>query len=177
METLSVSFFALKTEMKVAGFDCGDAELNGFLVNDALAHQTQQLAQTSVAVQNGEIIGYVSLLCDAVKLGDDERASFDSRKRYAEYPAVKIGRMGVSTRYKGKGVGMALLRFAVGMAGVIAQTAGCRFLTVDAYPAANSFYERFGFANNLLKNKPGRRTVSKRFDLLNPKPHALALSG
>lgn len=170
METPSVSFTALTPEMVVTGFDCGDAELNNFLLHDAIAHQTQCLATTALAVCDGKIVGYVSLLCDSVKLDSSEKTVFIDAKRYAEYPAIKIGRMAVDKTSQGLGIGRKLLEYAHAIARKENQNTGCRFLTVDAYPAAENFYHAYGFTNNLTKNKPGRRTTSKRYDLLNPKP-------
>ena len=130
---------------------------------------TPQGAATVALTPEGQVVGYLSLSCDAVKLTDLERSGFDARKRYGEYPALKIGRMAVHKNHHSQGVGRALIQYAVGMGWQLKLKTGCRFLTVDAYPNANPFYEKLGFTDNLSKNKPGRQTISKRYDLLNPK--------
>lgn len=171
MSLLNVQFKLLALEMNVSEFDCGDKDLNDFLKNEANDHARTLLAKTTVAITSeGQIAGYFALSSDAVRLTDDEKRGFDVRKRYAEYPAVKIGRMAIDKRFQGKGIGRVLIETVAGIARNDLPNIGSRFLTVDAYPAANAFYEKNGFTNNLLKNKPGRHTVSKRYDLLNPKP-------
>jgi hypothetical protein len=63
-----------------------------------------------------------------------------------------------------------LMRFAADRAYSIADSAGCRLLTVDAYPDAITFYESLGFLRNKAKAYREREHPSMRFDLFAPEP-------
>ena len=69
---------------------------------------------------------------------------FNNHKRLKSYPAVKIGRLGVSLAMKGQALGSFLLRF-IKMFFLLDNKTGCRFITVDAYAAAVPFYLKNGF--------------------------------
>ena len=69
---------------------------------------------------------------------------FNNRKRLKSYPAVKIGRLGVSTTSKGKNVGSFIIKF-IKTYFIYNNKSGCRFLTVDAYSEAVLFYYKNGF--------------------------------
>jgi predicted N-acetyltransferase YhbS len=56
-----------------------------------------------------------------------------------------LARLAVDTRFEGRGLGQALLGEALRISFRISQQVGCRYLVVDAYPAAVEWYKRFGF--------------------------------
>ena len=60
------------------------------------------------------------------------------------YPAVKIGRLGVSVDNKGKSIGSFIIDFVKAYF-VFNNKSGCRFITVDAYSDAIPFYKKNGF--------------------------------
>jgi len=68
-----------------------------------------------------------------------------NRKRKGVYPAVKIGRLAVSKKYIGRGMGKLILRYIEDMFLSNDQKTGCRFITVDAYRVAANFYLRNGY--------------------------------
>lgn len=53
-----------KYEMKP--FDCGDADLNGFLLNDAKRFAETKIANTFVLEEEGNIMAYFCLLNDKI---------------------------------------------------------------------------------------------------------------
>jgi GNAT superfamily N-acetyltransferase len=139
----------------VKSFNCGDADLNDFIINDANNYRKSLLAVTYVFehIENGNIIAYFSLANDRVSLSDFKtktefnrfrKKRFVNEKRIKSYPAVKICRLGVSEKMKGYGVGTVLLAFIKRFFFHDNKT-GCRFITVDAYSDAISFYERNNF--------------------------------
>ena len=136
---------------KIESFDCGDADLNDFIINEAHHYRNALIAVTYVYEhrETGEIVGYFSLANDRVSITDFEnktefnrfrRHRFVNEKRIRSYPAVKVCRLGVSQSMRGQGVGSVLLDFIKSYFLVDNKT-GCRFVTVDAYPNAVSFYE------------------------------------
>ena len=49
------------------------------------------------------------------------------------YPAVLIGRLGVNTNFKGKGIGLELMNFIKAWFIDSANKTGCRYIVVDSY--------------------------------------------
>lgn len=148
------------------GFTCGDADLDDFLRSDALRLQTQRAARTFVAVYEAELVGYVALLVDAIELKPNERKKLDLHFRdHPMVPALKIARLAVAVSFQGRGLGETFVHFAAARVLDIEAHAGCRLLTVDAYPAAVGFYERLGFVRNRADVYERRERPSMRFDV------------
>ena len=76
--------------------------MDDFLKNDALSQQEEKLNVTYLAMYNGQIIGFFSLLSDIIKLKDIEN-EYDLP--YRTCPAIKIGRLAVNERYSSLGFG------------------------------------------------------------------------
>jgi ribosomal protein S18 acetylase RimI-like enzyme len=157
---------------RVATVACGDADLDEFLRDDALRLQEMHVARTYLGLYDGAFVGYVTLMVDAIVLvtGERKRLGLVSAD-HPVVPALKIARLAVSESFRAahRGTGELLARFAVAVAYSLGQQAGCRLLTVDAYPTSVAFYERLGFAPNRAKEYRGRGHPSMRFDLYAPK--------
>lgn len=73
----------------------------------------------------------------------------NNAKRGINYPAVLIGRLGVSADYRGKGmnIGSQILNYIKGWFRSEDNKTGCRFIVVDAYNNEKTlhFYEKNGF--------------------------------
>jgi len=130
-------------------FNCGDPDLNEFLLEDALPHQKQLLAVTYLIRYGADIAAYFSVLND--KIASEEFPSKSklrvlpfTKRRYKSYPAVKLGRLAVAEKYQKQDLGTQLLDY-IKMWFIDRNKTGCRFITVDAYDQAVSFYERNGF--------------------------------
>lgn len=54
-------------------------------------------------------------------------------KHMRNYPAVLIGRLGVNTNFKGKGIGLELMNFIKAWFIDSANKTGCRYIVVDSY--------------------------------------------
>lgn len=130
-------------------FDCGDEDLNDFLLSDARLYNEQFLANTFILEDDNETIAYYSLLNDKISqttlsknLWRKLRKSIPHEKHLGSYPAVKIGRLAVSKNYRGMDIGTKLVGAIIRL--FISQHvhSACRFLTVDAYKDAVSFYEK-----------------------------------
>jgi ribosomal protein S18 acetylase RimI-like enzyme len=81
------------------------------------------------------------------------------------FPAVKIGRLGVSFQYQRQGIGTHLLNLTCKMFLKDNRT-GCRFVTVDAYNSESvlDFYKRYGF-DFLTQQDEERKTRAMFIDL------------
>ena len=151
----------LQQNEKINAFDCGDADLNDFIINEAHLYRNELIA-VSYVLENKttkDVTAYFSLANDRVSVTDFEsnsafnrfrRKRFVHEKRLRTYPAVKICRLAVVQSMRGKTIGSFLLDFIKSYFLVDNKT-GCRFVTVDAYLDAVPFYERNDFS--LLKSK------------------------
>lgn len=147
----------LGSDERIISFNCGDDDLNDFICNESHLYRDEMLSVSYVMESADDfshegVVAYFSLANDKVSVGDFEnktefnrfRRRFKNEKRIKGYPAVKICRLGVSVDAKGCGIGSSLLNFIKSYF-VEDNKTGCRFLTVDAYAAAVSFYEANGF--------------------------------
>ena len=119
-----------------------------------------------------QTVAFFSLANDKVSLSDfDNKTEFNrfrkkrfvNEKRLRSYPAVKICRLGVDESLKGMSIGTILLKF-IKTFFVKDNKTGCRFITVDAYSNAISFYKRNGFIP-LNDDDKDERTRLLYFDL------------
>ena len=158
----------LSENERVESFDCGDVDLNDFILNDALLYRKEKLAVTYTYVEKqnkNNVAAFFCLSNDRISLTDFDNKSkynrfskrFVNKKRLKSYPAVKIGRFAVSESMKGMSIGSILLTF-IKRYFTIDNKTGCRFITVDAYAAAIPFYFRNGFVplNEEDKDEPTR---------------------
>lgn len=72
------------------------------------------------------------------------RRKMPRRKRYRNYPAVKIGRLAVAASHHKRGIGRLLLNTLIGWF-TLGNKTGCRYMTVDALRGATDFYKHSGF--------------------------------
>lgn len=143
----------LKPDTELKGFDCGNEDINNFLVEDSIDYQNGLLAVTYLAVADNRILSYFCLLNDKLAYlpGDDKTSwnrlnrKINNHKRLKSYPAVKIGRLGTQKDISGQGVGREIIDY-VKFLFVRSNKTGCRFLTVDAHKDAIGFYLKCGFS-------------------------------
>ncbi len=133
------------------GFDCGVLELNRFLKATARQHNDKGISRTFVLIdeQNPKVIlGFFTLtICEV----DIKAVPVAYVKKYPPQhglPAVRLTRLAVSVKERGKRYGEALLGEAVHRTATIAEQAGLLGLFVDAKDdAAKRFYEKYGFVS------------------------------
>ncbi len=156
----------------VKSFDCGDRDLNDFILNHAAAFQKYLIAVTYACVDvddASKVYAYCSLANDKVAITDfkdkaefnrfRKKRGFPNEKRLKSYPAVKLCRLGVDETVKGQQIGTTVLDYIKWMF-VFENKTGCRFLTVDAYLKAVPFYEKNGFRfMNAEDNDPHTRLM------------------
>lgn len=143
-----------------------------FLCNEALLHQELNLSRTYLLInkRNADIVAYMSLISDSIKLKQDERdVYFQGQISFPSYPAMKIAKLAVDERHvaKLKNIGSLMIELARGIAEDINESVACRFITVDAdthnNPTVNEFYEKNQFVPN-HSYKVGR-TLSMRLNI------------
>ena len=158
-------------------FSCKDSDLDEFFSKDAFLYETELLGKTYAWINTSDpskILGLVTLANDSVKaqfIAGSARnrlqRSITNAKRGINYPAVLIGRLGVSSKYQGKGlnIGSQILDFLKGWFRSFDNKTGCRFIVVDAYNNEKTlhFYQKNGF-------KPLYKTEQEERDFLKLNP-------
>ena len=161
-----ISFSLL--EKQIFDFNCGNDDLNDFFLNDALLFQNNLLAKTFIWYTNDKIIALASVLNDNIKLSwNKKKRIFKNQDKWFEfYPAVKIGRLGVSKPFQGQGFGNEIIK-ALKTFFIVKNKTGCRFLTVDAYnnPRVLKFYKNNGFSL-LTEMDKDKKTRIMFYDLI-----------
>lgn len=142
-----------------APFSCEDSDLDEFFSRDAFLYERELLGKTYAWINIADpskILGLVTLANDSVKAQfiagaarNRLQRSITNAKRGMNYPAVLIGRLGVSSECRGKGlnIGSQILDFLKGWFRSFDNKTGCRFIVVDAYNNERTlkFYEKNGF--------------------------------
>jgi GNAT superfamily N-acetyltransferase len=161
---------------RIKRFDCGDQDLNEFLFKDAIPHIRELLAITYLFERDIDTVAFFSVLND--------RVSYDAKlfaekkewkkfisilpwgKRYRDLPAVKIGRLGIASKYQNAGIGTQVIDF-IKMWFTSGNKTGCRLITVDAYnnPRTIKFYSKNGF-DFLSQSDEIDKTRLMYFDLM-----------
>ena len=150
-------------------FDCGEDDLNDFLLQDAKQYAKGLLAVTYVIEDDDMTVAFFSLSNDRISLAESDKAtwrrirnSFPHRKHRSDYPAVKIGRLGVNVGAQHQHIGTDIIDF-VKQTFITKNRTGCCFVTVDALRSAVPFYENNGF-KPLRKVNEGE-TIPMYYDL------------
>jgi GNAT superfamily N-acetyltransferase len=149
------SFIDLSDDQPIVDFDCGDEDLNDFFNNEAIKYQHQMLAKTCFFRHRvtGRVVGAFSYSASSIKMSD---LPGSRRKKVTEYvprekslrayPAILIGRLGITFGFSGQGLGSQLMGFIksycfAGFSDFV------RFLLLDAYnkPEVLSFYQKNDF--------------------------------
>ena len=161
----------LSDDYPLESFDCGDEDLNDFLLHDAKAFQKKQIANTYILESDGNILAYFCISNDKFSRQNSSntmwkriKKEFPIEKQFSSYPSVKIGRFAVDKAAHGTGLGselMTSLKFLLKEKHVVS---AFRFLTVDAYIKAIPFYEKNDF-RLLLPNDPNEHTKTMFFDM------------
>lgn len=168
-----VGFRHLSSSDRITQFECGDSDLNDFIMTDAPHYQQKMLAENYVLENEDSVLAYFSIMNDRIGVENFEnktafnkfrRSLFVNAKRMRGYPAVKIGRLAVRKNDSRKGYGSIILDF-IKMMLVSERTSACRFIVVDAYKDAIQFYEKNGFSI-LSAGESRSRTCLMYFDLM-----------
>ena len=151
MNLEDVRIVRLSTEQELSDFDCGNEDLNDFLLNDAKDYQNSLIAVTYLVKHDEEVAAYFSLSNDKLSIKDSDRSSWRKVKRLfrhskhrGDYPAVKVGRLAVGRKYQDFDIGSRILDF-VKYAFTNMNRTGCAFVTVDALRGAVDFYSKNQF--------------------------------
>jgi GNAT superfamily N-acetyltransferase len=135
----------LRRDHAVDGFDCGNEELNRFLVRYALTNQLASSSQTYVGLADISIVGFYTLTVAQVDF-DNSPQRLTKGLAHHPVPIMLLARLAVSNKWQKRGVGAGLLKDAMRRTMQAADIAGIRALAVHAKDeAARQFYAHFDF--------------------------------
>lgn len=140
-------------------FCCGDSDLDEFFAHDVFLYEAELLSKAFCWIRKDdprEIVAIATLSFDGIKtytLDNPSRNSLQRkipyRKQHRSYPAVLIGRLGVSRKYQGKGLGIGSQLMDALKYWFVDENnkAACRYMMVDAYnsEATLHYYAKNGF--------------------------------
>ena len=136
----------------VSGLSLGDdalLPLKIFLRKHARRYHTQNTGKTYVLVYDKnprQVVAYVTLICSQVLTESVGRPDGLDGYAHDDFPAIKIARLAVDYRHRGKDLGKTLVDWSVGVAsGRVMPHVGCRFLIVDSKHGSVGFYKKQGF--------------------------------
>jgi GNAT superfamily N-acetyltransferase len=143
--TDSVRIEKLHRAHTVEQFTCGQAELDRFLIRHALQAQQANSSQTYVALSDGDVVGFYTMVAGEVRHADAPERVVKGMPRHP-IPVLVLARLAVHIKAQGRGLGAALLLDALGRALQVADVVGIRALVVHAKDEqAIAFYRHFGF--------------------------------
>lgn len=151
------SLCELKEQNDLAGFSCGDKDLDDFFSNDCIAFANQLLGKTyyySLKSDPATVVCAFTLANAGIRVSDlpnARRKKIEAHiphvKALKDYPAVLVARLGVSSDFRSRHVGSDALRYIRYWFLEPNNKTGCRYVLVDAYNHADTltFYESNGF--------------------------------
>jgi hypothetical protein len=176
MDLSGLSLIKVTSKTVFKQFDCGDEDLNDFLLTKAKPYTDQLLATTYIIENDERILAFFSIFNDSLRAED---AEFESKnafkklianlvphgKRHLKYfPALKIGRLAVCRDNHKIKLGTLIVDYITDLAINSNGLCACKFITVDAYAASLGFYEKKGFSY-LFPGDEGDDTRQMHYDL------------
>ncbi len=141
----SLRLALLTPEHDVSSFDCDNDQLTSWLIRHALTNQRADLARTYLALEDDQVVGYVSLTTGSVRRDE-------APKRYARgipahpIPTILIARLAIDHRHQGRQLRSRLLAETLRLAVTASDAAAARLIVVDAIDErAAAFYRKWGF--------------------------------
>lgn len=141
-------------------FDCGFPELNDYFQYRAGQDVRRNVSTVWVAVnkETKRIVGYYSLSMAAVPLIYLDEDLKKQLPRYGMVPAARLGRLAVSKKEQGKGLGKFLVTDAM-IRCLDYKIAWALFLVDAKGEKARNFYNHLGFFS--LKENPNSLYISR----------------
>ena len=151
-----------------AAFSCGSEALDNYLKTQASQDIAKRVAACFVLTPKGKTVaGFYTLSQYSVDLVALPEEIVKKLPKYPEVPATLVGRLAISERFRGQGLGEFLLLDALYRCLQQSKQVASAAVVVDAkYDAAKRFYEHFGFLS--LPETPNRlflpiKTIERLF--------------
>lgn len=146
----------VQSNQDLEDFSCGDDDLDEFFKSDAILYDKQLLGKTYYfqTKDTGRVLGAVTVSNDSIKaslisnsIRNRLQRKIPNAKRTRNYPAILIGRLGVSKEVRGSNIGSQIIDYIKYWFTRTSNKSGCRFVVVEAYnhPKILNFYEKNEF--------------------------------
>lgn len=138
----------LHAELNKKEFSCGKSLLDNYLQKQAGQDVKRKLCAVFVMTEGMAIVGYYTLSNASVNrkiIPEELRKKMP--ESYADLPATLLGRLAISEKYRGKGLGELLFLDALKRSYEVSQSQiGSMAIIVDPLDEdAKSFYEKYDF--------------------------------
>lgn len=155
-EAASYRIEVLSEKHDRTAFSCGVLELDRYLQRQASQDVSKHVAAAFVITPDGKTIaGFYTLSAHVVSLADLPEAVAKKLPRYPNVPATLLGRLAVSSEFRGRGIGELLLLDAFRRVLASGKEIASAAVLVDAKnERARQFYLRYGFIP--LPSQPNR---------------------
>ncbi|HVJ22177.1 MAG TPA: GNAT family N-acetyltransferase [Polyangiaceae bacterium] len=129
-----------------SGFSCGSQALDTYferqVTQDIRRHVTNCFV--AVEVETGIVAGFYTISAASIPTLELPETVTKKLPRYPSLPAIRVGRLAVDLRFRGRGLGSALLINAAAR-GLRSEAAAFAMLVDAKDDDAVAFYEHFGF--------------------------------
>jgi GNAT superfamily N-acetyltransferase len=154
---MNISEIRVEHSTVIKSFDCGDDDLNEFLLEKSRDYQQELLATTFLLEDETQTLAYYSIFNDSFRIEDVSFASKSAIKNFLRrliphpkrhlksYPAIKIGRLAISKQAQKLGLGRKIIDIIIDYAIRQNERCACKFILVDAYKQSLIFYEKMQF--------------------------------
>lgn len=151
------TLYTVTEPQQIAGFNCGDRDLDDFFSEDCFDYMRQLLGKTyCYKLDNAphSVVCAFTLANASIRVSDLPNArkkkietDIPHAKTLKDYPAVLVARLGVSKEFQSLHIGSDVLSYIKLWFLEPYNKTGCRFVIVDAYnnAATINFYQRNGF--------------------------------
>lgn len=143
----------IKPDHHLDTFDCGNIQLNEWLVRDALRAQEHQIARVTVWCHENDnrVLAYHEIMPTSIRRED---LTNRQRRGYSVVPGYLIAKLAVDKTIQGRKIGSSVLLQALELIYDASVSVGGRLVVVDpADEGAAAFYKYHGF---ILTAKMGR---------------------
>ena len=139
----------IQVQSNLSFFSCGDKDLDEFFQCDAAAYEHALFGKTYAFIdkRNNNITSMFTISNGGIQAKQMRRKLRENvpypKRLIHNYPSVLIGRLAVSAKFQGNGIGSEILDFLKIWFSDSHNKTGCRFLAVDAYNIHSvlKFYE------------------------------------
>jgi GNAT superfamily N-acetyltransferase len=140
------------------GFASGDPDLDRFFRRYSGQNQFRHhIGSTYVALEDDALVGFVTVNAASITIQDLPASRTRRLPRYP-LPVLRLARLAVDERARGRGIGLTLLRWVMDLALEMSTSVGCVGVVVDAKPPAVPFYESLGFRTlEVVRGRLGER--------------------
>ena len=158
IELEKIDIKILSKNIDLNKFDCGNTDLNEFLIEDGIIQQKEMLNVTHIFIYEKKILGFLTLAMDNIdikQLGKKYQKVYENKGiSYKTIPTVKLGRFAIDKNYQKLGIGTFLIKWSQYCIIKFSKRIGVRFIAIDAYMDVIEFYSKnkFEMTNKTKQN-------------------------